>query len=348
MGLTVDFSTDKVNSLKELFDLVKDEKFKKAMIQAAVDQYRELRDEKSELLDRTDDFETEKNNVESKIDSVKDLSDVVKRIDAELEKYSDLISDSNLEDKVQSLKEDRITRLVKLLASFSNRFLQNGSGHLNISAGEMQRVKGWFMVASAFSILSGGFVLYIAGNSQAILLLSVAIALSQFILFLLFNVFDDVILTSDKLFSTQYIEGGSKIFEQYMGSSDDSENMLFVRKAWLSALRQEKERIMSIINSQVEGGDINKLTTSIKQKDKEAHDTQTRLNEIANIMMSAQDYLAIRRELDVMTINSSEEPTNLGSVTFKNVNSLDESPRQSIMKYIEFLKQQGTLSVYVS
>jgi hypothetical protein len=353
MELTVDFSSNKITKLSEFFNLIKDERVKFALMQSAVDQYRELRDEKSNLLDLIDSHEVEKKETESKIDSVKDLTVVVQRIDNELSKFNDLISDSTLEDRIQSLKEDRLSRLMKLLVSFSSRFLGNGSNQVgSTSSLDDSLIRGWFMVVSSVTILIGGVVLYVSTQNVGVLLAGTVTAVLQIALFLLFNVFSDVILSHDRLFSTQYTDGGSKIFEKYGGKFDSEENMLFVRSAWLGALKQEKERLMSIINSRVDGGDIGQLTSSISGQESKSKEAQARINEIADIMMNAQDYLALRRELDLETINGSDgnenKPEGPVELTFKNLSSLDESPRQSIMKYIEFLKQTGKFTVNVS
>lgn len=330
-----------------------------AFFQKAVDQYKAMREEKTKLFDKADTLQIEIEEVKAKTDNAKDLFRIQERLDYELKKFGELSNDPDLNQKTSTLKARKLSQIMKILHSIkaaTNSISDKVTRSRRAGAGDFIVAKGLFFPIFLIFIIT--LAVYILTENEIIVTAGfITLLLNMFLLVMVNSARDFNFRYPVTFGEVDYENSNNKTYEKFINELNKRDGTFFVNAAWVDALRKEKFKIGQAITRRMGGHSFEEITQNILVKENEIEASNLKINAILDTMISAEEYLKLRRELDIQKIekesssrSNREKPTSAGGekpseIRVSSLESLDQRLKGIIMSYLEYLK--GEYSVVV-
>ncbi|MCA9387309.1 hypothetical protein KC669_04715, partial [Candidatus Dojkabacteria bacterium] len=317
---------------------------KLALLEAAVSQYKELRDSKNDLYSSNETLENQIQKLKARIESSKELFQLKDRIEHELSRYSS-IEDSN--QKVNEIKNKRFALITNLLIKLQNIISDSSKSENNtVSDNNTSTMYGVFMLLPLPFVIVISTILFIRTSQVQHVVLGSIIFLLNLIFFFLVNLYSEVRIFNSSLFSIDYNNTNTNIYQQFVKKLSNRENEFLVNAAWVDALKTERSKILETIEKRMGGKSFIEIDAELKKLQEEIENNNSNINKKVDGLIDAEEYLKIRRELDLLKIDnpSITAPDSL-NIKFIGLSNLEERLKGTIMSYIEYLKQNQIASV---
>lgn len=274
------------------------EKIKKYETQ--VEEYKTLRAEKKQIEKNIISIETNKNNLEKRIQGVKDFEHLIKNIDNQIKRFEPIARDPHLHIKVSQFKQTRLQKIFYFLANVHK--ITARRIRKTLTPQNRNGFQGLHMVFYIFIQLILTVVTYLYTNNDIFILLGFGFFLGNVLLLIVFNFLPLESNVNNGIFSIAKVNNEITFEQLEKQTRSQSEDQFLVNVAWYNALQKEKKRIDQTISAQLEGGSFEKITTDIKIANTKIKELQDTAEEITNKMLSPEEYLKLRRDLDILKI----------------------------------------------
>lgn len=335
--MVLDLKNKKISAFTDLFSNIENKSLKKLMLQGAVDQYKYLRDTKNELSLKNDELRKNIDALESKVASSRDLLKLKDRIELELNRFGDLGSRKDLEPIVQKMKVQRLDNVYKVLKSLRNITAKLITQNNNPISGEnLGGVKARLLLFTSFLVITLSVGLLALNSNITFFTFGLFVAFVNVVFFFLINYLQEVHIDTD-IFSINYSDPSGNYYQKFVENINRKENAFFVNAAWINALQREKNKVMEVIQSRLGGRSFLDIDAEKKKYESEINSNQNQIDTILDHILSAEDYLNIRRELDLIS-SESNESIERPKVDIIGISNLEEKLKGTIMNYLNFLK----------
>ena len=187
-------------------------------------------------------------------------------------------------------------------------------------------------------------------DSQIIYVGSVVILANLFIFFLI-NIFSDnkkeEVLPNP--LGIDYTNINNQTYQQLISKLNQKKDDVFlINAAWVNALRAEAKRVFIAINQSLDGQNYMEVNNVIKEKENKIRQNDAEINAILDATLTAEEYLKLRREIDILKIEIDSEKTsdNLVSqdpskeIIIKNVENLANPLKSYIKRFFEYIDKR--------
>jgi len=350
--ISIDFQTEKTNSFEEFLDslLAKVDiesknniPLKIDLIAKVISLYKSQKARKDELTSEINNLHAEIESLKNRSNSATDLVKIKERIDYELTKFGQISSDTQLESKTISVKQTRISTIVNLLRNIKDTLIANNSSKTLEESLNTSHFPVLYLIVATFLVIIVLFVL--TANVKFLVLGVISILINIFIMFGLRNTSYP---SSLKFPNLDYENYSSDDYENIVSTLNKKEDEFLVNAAWVYALRSEKSKIESAIKNRLGGNSFEGSTESIEGLEILIENKHIEINRILDSAVSAELYLKLRRQQDILKIEAEQSNESLDTltsniypieITLSNTNSLDNVVRDTIMNYVVVLKQ---------
>ncbi|MCA9381582.1 hypothetical protein KC678_04920 [Candidatus Dojkabacteria bacterium] len=342
MNISIDVTQKKISSFLEFLQ-VEDSTAKLFLLESAVNEYKQLRDSKNELYNKNESLEANIQKLKNSMESSRELFQLKDRIDLELRKYDDAFNGSD--QKVAQIKNKRFELINNLLTKIQN-ILTDTSSEDKSEKDNTNSMYGMFMLFPLPFVVVISTLLFLKTSQTEHIILGSTIFVLNLALFVLVNVYSEVRIFNTKLFSIDYNNPNTNIYQQFVKKLSNRENEFLVNAAWVSALRTEKNKIIETIEHRMGGKSFIEVEGELKKLQEEIDSNASAINTKLDSLIDAEEYLKIRRELDLLKIdNPNLQALEMPNIVIKGLDNLEQSIKGSIMSYIEYLKQSNLATV---
>lgn len=346
--MRIDFASIQVTKFQDFIDSIESREGKMFFLENAIEWYKSKREIKTELISANERITQEISILKDKLSGLDELVNITNRIDFEIAKFGNLGKETQLENQVTNLKTGRIANVISALKSFRN-FLLNAKPQEESNNKEI-------------SIFEGKLVLYISlfiGLSSMGLFIVNRNLLSLFsgIFFIIFNLILFSLINKARYDENQAIRGlnlsfkpnGQASYDQLIQKLNNHQEEFFVNAAWVNALKIEKENINEVIQDRLSGYELDKVQSLIKEKEDMIAANEKMIGDMAFSTITSEEYLDIRREMDIMKIEQTDiqnESAKVDVVQIDNLKNIQDSTLSTRLKdFFDFLSKSIKVAI---
>jgi ABC-type multidrug transport system fused ATPase/permease subunit len=313
--------------------------------------YKNQREKKSKLTEENDRIQQEIKDIQKKISGANDLFLIKNRLNLELNKFGEIGKDSNLNNKIQDLKNNRIKGIVGFMRNVK-------ASAMNMVSKPFESVERSFLVGKLlivlmFLTLMATAFFYSISLNHWIILLGFVTFILIFFFFLIINILGaDLFANQLNIKSTIDISSNLNEYEKFMAMLNKKEDEFFVNAAWVKALNVEMNKIEKTIFERLRGHSIEDLNKKISEYQVKIKQNNEELNKILDKMISAEDYLKIRREMDIIKIELEGKDSAVlnqwllsNEILIEGFSTLNDKIKEGIMELTEFIRQKINLNI---
>jgi hypothetical protein len=325
--------------------------FKSSMFNSIVQLYKKQRENKNKLTEKNEEIQQEIKEIQKKIASANDLILIKNRLDFELGKFGEISKDSNLNIRVETLKNNRIGGVVGLMRNIKETAVSIVSKPFDSADREFLVAKS--LIGLMFMTLIATVVFYFVSLNNWIILLGFFTFITIFFFFLIINILGSD-LFANQLGMLNSIKQSKNMneYEKFMTTLNKKEDEFLVNAAWVRALNVEKGKIEKTIQERLKGQSIDGLNKLIADYQTAIRNNNEALNKILDQMISAEDYLKIRREMDIMKIELEGINTDQlnewlikTEILIEEFSTLDDKIKGAIMEFTDFVRQSVNMNI---
>lgn len=310
-------------------------------LESKVEEYKGQRSEKEKLEEQIDNLLSKENEIKSKLSSSGELVTNLDRIDSELKKFGILVQDNSLEMKTEAIKQNRIAQVITTLKNIPNK-MRSLVAYEQVEKPSNPENFTSILVVLFFQVLFS-LGAYALTTDLRIIYFGIA-ALGLILLFMIY-----LKINASKTWAIEQPvseDPGFEIkvnFDNLINRLERSEEEFLVNAAWVEALKEERKKTVQSLNSNLNGEDYYKLKASLDGIRSETVECNRKIEEISSKKISAEEYLKLRRDLDLSKIELEElTESEKGGLEIVNVLAKVEVPlilyytqlKEEIQKYL--------------
>lgn len=259
---------------------------------AEVGSYQNQKKNKEDVKKNKEKIDRDVKELEDKLSSVNMLIESQKRLQNELEKFSNITSDSSIPQKVDNIKENRSKNL-----SSSLKTIRKSAGvHMESEEKEGSLLIGKWMIGLVVLQLIFSLLFFIITLQLIQLLIGIFSAIVILILMLLVNV---------NRYSYEY-KGRFQTVDQAVPlsvhKSNPDEDKLILNNAWSKALTSELQMINETMKSRLGDKTLEQISLERQNLLEEQKKLETQISETEGKSLNTEEYYKKRRELDILKI----------------------------------------------
>ena len=338
MEVEFDFGQKKIESFPELFEMLEDNSLKYHLLKKAVEQYKYLRDKKNDLRLSNESITKTIEDLKIKTSSVKDLIKIKDRVDFELVKFRKI---EKSDKELKKLKDKRISKINNLLIYLRNLTsgMSNKENDLMFFEGDYN-VKAKSILFLSFITFIFGIIFYLFSFKIIILIVALIVTIINIMSFFLINLFQDTKLLEKDLGLFNYNDSSNNYYQQFVKKLSERENAFFVNASWKLALERERKQVLSSIESRLGGRSFDDIDEQIKVQNNLMLKQENEINNILDSVISAESYLKIRRELDLVSLEGVDDQIGSKEINFivRGIDNLGSKLKSYVMNYLTYLK----------
>jgi len=301
-----DFSDEELRKISRLTEV----KLRIKGLDEDVGFYQNKRKSQQELEKELENLEKENEINVEKLKSVSSLIEVRKKIMTDLQKFGNMASDVQLEQKVQQLKRSRLSQVLSFLLGIKNHTTHIVSQAMDEERAIILVAKGLLLLPFIQVFIS--LSLYLLSRENKVLYLGFITLLLNILLFILINVLRDRKVNNLVERSNDSKLSFAAIAKQFENRDQEK---FFVNAAWITALKQETQTIENTISNNLKGKKYVQIEEELKNSKEKLKSVKQKLENLNNKSVSSEEYLKKRRELDMLQI----EKDNLIAILNKNI-----------------------------
>ncbi len=333
-----------VTSLFEFIENVSAENslLKKRLIEIAIDEYKQYRDKKNKAMKSIEEINQQIDMLKQNINSAEEIIKMKERLEFEVTKFSQYISDNQLEAKVDSIKETRIQKIVQLLKSFTENALQK-TVNVAFPKNPPKKPLHTFQLLILALVPVIAILLYVYRSNNEVLVWGIVFFIILFFEFTILYVINVAFSNDSKaVFDLDYTSLSPGDYEKFIKTLNPKEDEFLVNAAWVDALKAEHLKIQNSIRVKTGGKSIDQIKVEINNLEDNLSKVNEEINEILDVMITPEEYLTLKRELDILAIETEGQPETENLSLVYNINSiLDDRVKTIIMKYVEWVQKGG-------
>jgi hypothetical protein len=274
------------------------------------------------------------------------LVQIYNRLLLEVKKFGDLSKQKNLNDRVNYIKNKRISNIANILKRLHTNLADKVNNYLQKNSRSHLKAKS--IIVLGVVVISVSLLIYlITLNTKIIYIGSVTLLINLFIFFLI-NIFSNKKTEEVKSeLGIDYTNINIKTYEELISKLNEKKDDVFlVNAAWINALRAEAKRVYIAINESMEGQSYTDAANALKEKESKMKENDIEVNKILDSMISAEEYLKLRREIDILKIevDASGKNENLQTpdkeLVIKNIENLTNPLKSYLKKFFEYIDKQ--------
>jgi len=259
---------------------------------AEVGSYQNQKKNKEEVKKNKEKVDRDVKELEDKLSSVNMLIESQKRLKGELEKFSNITSDSTIPQKVDNIKENRS----KSLSSSLKTIRKSAGVHMESEEKEGSLLVGKWMVGLVIAQLVFSLLFFIITFQLIQLLIGVFSAVVILILMLLVNV---------NRYSYEYkgrFQTETPTLPISVHKSNPDEDKLILNNAWSKALVSELKMIDETMKSRLGDKTLEQISLEKQNLLEEQKKLDAQVSETEGKSLNTEEYYKKRRELDILKI----------------------------------------------
>lgn len=303
------------------------------LLEKAVEMYKKTR----EVKNSANEFNQSINqNIEKLTKSLEDIGELLKikeAVIAALKKYGVMAEDPNLNIEVFKQKNNKIVQIINMLKNFGHILLSNRKKN---NTEESLNTKGYILIPIILSLPFFAAVFFVLNRYQSTyIILGLALTFINILLFIFLNkiniklAYDFNLDYNDRAFTFDEFEKKIKV-----------NNKFFLDAAWIDALHFELRKINTAIKTTLFGKTQEEVNQDIENYKKQIEENEKKLNKLLDTAMTSEEYLNIRRELDIINLekdgdDDSEMMDN--KIEIEGIQNLEERTRATVMEYLKHI-----------
>ncbi len=341
MNIEIDLTQKEIKTFTEFFSGVDKHEAKNIMLKTAIDQYKEQRDRKNSLQSSNETLQNSLDDLKAKITSSRDLFKIKDRIEHELERFGYMGKDDGLSAKVKEMKNKRIMNVDKVLqkiVQITNRVISQNNN--SISSLDSNGVRGRFLLFLSALTFITGTTLYLLIGETIIIIAGIFVSIVNLSNFFLVNMYQDVRFDKVDFFAINYNGGIGNYYQKFVEQLNRQENAFFVNAAWISALTKEKDKVVSAIQDRLGGRSFYDIDTEINKQNELIQNQTEEINKIIDSMISAEEYLKLRRESDLLKaeLGNKLDTNEEINIIIRGLDRFEQKLKGTIINYLNYLR----------
>jgi conjugal transfer/entry exclusion protein len=266
-------------------------------IEKEVSSYQNEKQNRDDLEGNIKKAESELGNLQQTVQSVDDLLVSKTRIESDLKKFTDVVKEPDLNNKIKTLKKNRLERLINFLVNFRYKSSANFQSADSDSATSTVLVYGKEIIVLQVVQLILTIVLFIVTRQLGVV---IAGAASMFFLVVFLIVIN--MLKSKREVTSMIPTEESAQKEAAPAPNDPVENALFINAAWIQALELELQKVNTMISQRFGDMSYDQVTSKINEIKTNIQKWNSDLQTMNANSLSSEEYYKKRRELDILKI----------------------------------------------
>lgn len=328
-----------VNDLIASADLKTTQKI--VLLEKAVEMYKKTREVKNSANDFNQSINQNIEKLTKSLEGIEELLKIKEAVISALKKYGVMAEDPNLNIEVYKQKNNKIIQIINLLKNFGHILLSNRK-----KSNDEERIgtKGYILMPIILSLPFFSAIFFVINKYQpSYIILGLGLTFINAMLFIFLNkiniklAYDFNLDYNDKAFTFDEFE--KKI---------NANNKFFLDAAWVDALHFELRKINAAIKTTLFGKTQDEVNQDIENYKKQIEENEKKLNKLLDTAMTSEEYLNIRRELDILNLEKDE---NEGSemmdntIVIEGIQNLEERTRATVMEYLKYISDLFEIKV---
>lgn len=304
------------------------------LLEKAVEMYKQTREVKNNANNLNQIIQGNIEHLGKSLESIAGLLKMSHAINQSLDKFGQMAKDPNLNSEVNKQKNNKIFQIVNLLKSFGSILLMSKKNKGDFEDGKLLRATALVPLIFVIPFFAGVF--FVLSNYRiAFLILGIGLTFLNTFLFIILN------RSTTKMIYNLNLDYNEKGF-----SFDEFEkrikvnNKFFLDAAWVDALRFEARKVNKSIQNTLFGKTQEEAIQDIEKYKKQIEENDTKLNQLLDTAMTSEEYLNIRRELDILNLEKDENDSGsqLMDNTFEieGLANLEERTKATVMAYLKY------------
>lgn len=261
-------------------------------MEGEVGSYQNQKKNKEELKKTKDKIDLDIKALEDKLSSVNMLTESQTRLKGELEKFSNITSDSTVHQKVEKIKELRSFGQTSSLKNMR----KIGGVHMETEEKEGSLITGKWMIILVIAQLIFSLLFFIITLQLVQLLIGIFSAVVIIILMLLVNVNKYTFTYRTRLQSEE------AIVMPVSQKTNPDEDQLILNTAWSKALKAEYDVMTATITARLGDKTLEQIMAEKQALVEEQKKQEVQVSDMDSKSLNTEEYYKKRRELDILKI----------------------------------------------
>lgn len=306
---------------------------KVVLLEKAVEMYKKTREVKMSAHDLNQSINQKIEKLTKSLEGIEELLKIKEALISALKKYGIIAENPNLNIEVDQQKNLKIIQIVNLLKNLGHILLSSAN---RINNEKRIDGKGYILIPIILSTPFFASIFFVLNRYQvAYIILGLAITLINTILFILLNkinihlVYEFNLDCNNKSFTFDEFEKKIKV-----------NNKFFLDAAWVDALQFELRKIDAAIKTTLFGKTPEEVNQDIEKYRRQIEENEKKLNKLLDTAITADEYLNIRRKLDILNLEKDENESSEvmdNKIEIVGIQNLEERTRATIMEYLKYI-----------